>query len=227
MVRIHENLPRKEFTQPAGITTATVCKKSGKLAIEGVCDNDPRGSTVYTEYFAQGTVPTEYCDHHVQLNICSVSGMVANEYCPAEQIVPTVYIVGGSAGTWDEPYLATEEFLNTQCPLHTQESSAAEDDPNKANASGTISDTPDSDKSHTNGEPSTGSGGNGNTGGSNGNGSTGGSTTGGDASGGGTSGEASPPAQENTSVPESTEPIAQNDSITVDAPMAADLGNTD
>ena len=33
MQRIHENLPRKEFTQPSGIVTAQVCKKSGKLSI--------------------------------------------------------------------------------------------------------------------------------------------------------------------------------------------------
>ena len=51
MSRIHENLSAKDFTKPDGIVTAQVCKKSGKLAIGGVCDCDPRGSMVYTEYF--------------------------------------------------------------------------------------------------------------------------------------------------------------------------------
>ena len=108
MQRIHENLPRKEFTQPSGIVTATVCKKSGKLAIEGVCDADPRGSMVYTEYFDKDSVPTETCDHHVKVDICSASGQIAGEYCPVENRVPTVYIIGGTAETEDGPYLITE-----------------------------------------------------------------------------------------------------------------------
>ncbi len=45
------------FTPPYGVTTATVCRISGKLASEG-CDQ------VYTEYFSRGTEPTEYCDMH-------------------------------------------------------------------------------------------------------------------------------------------------------------------
>ena len=46
MGRIHENLEYKDFTKPDGIVTATVCKKSGKLAVGGLCDLDPRGSMV-------------------------------------------------------------------------------------------------------------------------------------------------------------------------------------
>ena len=60
MSRIHENLEYKDFTMPDDITTATVCRKSGKLVVSGLCDADPRGSMVTTEYFAEGTVPTEY-----------------------------------------------------------------------------------------------------------------------------------------------------------------------
>ena len=51
MGRIHENLDYKDFDKPDGITTATVCKKSGKLAVAGLCDSDPRGSMVESEYF--------------------------------------------------------------------------------------------------------------------------------------------------------------------------------
>ena len=36
MGRIHENLDYKDFNKPDGITTATVCKKSGKLAVAGL-----------------------------------------------------------------------------------------------------------------------------------------------------------------------------------------------
>jgi len=52
MGRIHENLEPKEFSQPNGIVTAAVCKKSGKLSVKGLCSADPRGSMVETEYFA-------------------------------------------------------------------------------------------------------------------------------------------------------------------------------
>ncbi len=74
MSRIHEDLPFADFEKPDGIVTATVCKESGKLAIDGVCTNDPRGNMAYTEYFATGTAPTDYCDHHILANICADSG---------------------------------------------------------------------------------------------------------------------------------------------------------
>ena len=40
MERIHaeKELPYKEFTVPDSIVTAKICTKSGKLAVEGVCD---------------------------------------------------------------------------------------------------------------------------------------------------------------------------------------------
>lgn len=61
--------------------------KSGLLPEADVCDKDPRGTQSYTEYFAEGTVPTENCDHHISLQICEASGKVAGEYCPADQVV--------------------------------------------------------------------------------------------------------------------------------------------
>lgn len=117
MGRIHENLEYKDFTQPDGIVTATVCKKSGKLAVEGLCDCDPRGSMVETEYFAAGTEPTEVCDHHISATICTVSGMLANEFCPTENRQTSVYIIGGSPNTEDGPYLLTD--TQNQCTVHT------------------------------------------------------------------------------------------------------------
>lgn len=117
MSRIHEGLEYKDFTQPDGIVTATVCKKSGKLAVEGLCDCDPRGSMVETEYFAAGTEPTEVCDHHISATICTASGLLANEFCPAENRQTSVYIIGGSPDTEDGPYLLTD--TQNQCTVHT------------------------------------------------------------------------------------------------------------
>ena len=63
MSRVHEGLPDIGFTKPDGIVEAQVCRKSGKLPTSG-CLADYRGSSVITEYFAEGTVPTTNCDRH-------------------------------------------------------------------------------------------------------------------------------------------------------------------
>lgn len=80
MSKIHENLEYKSFPMASGIVTATVCSKSGKLPIAGVCDGCTK-----TEYFAEGTVPTEYCDVHYYSNICLYSGLTATDECPFKQ----------------------------------------------------------------------------------------------------------------------------------------------
>lgn len=77
MSKIHENLEYKAFPMANGIVTARVCSKSGRLPIAGVCDG-----CVTTEYFAEGTVPTSYCDVHSFSNICTYSGLTATEECP-------------------------------------------------------------------------------------------------------------------------------------------------
>ncbi len=119
MQRIHEGLEEKDFEQPAGIVTAQVCKKSGKLAVDGLCDCDPRGSQVTTEYFAAGTQPTEACDTHVAVTICTASGELAGEYCPEDQKKTTAYITGGSAGTEDSAYLLPANRSQATCSEHT------------------------------------------------------------------------------------------------------------
>lgn len=63
MTRVHQGLPDIGFTKPDGIVTANVCRKSGKLPTSG-CYHDFRGSSVITEYFTAGTVPTADCDKH-------------------------------------------------------------------------------------------------------------------------------------------------------------------
>lgn len=75
MSKIHENLPNKEFTKPDGIVTASVCEYSGKLPVAGIC-------TPHTEYFAEGTVPTETCDAHYAGTVCAATGLPADPACP-------------------------------------------------------------------------------------------------------------------------------------------------
>lgn len=101
MTRIHAELPVVDFQQPEGITTAVICKKSGKLAVSGLCDADPRSSQVMTEYFAEGTVPTASCDVHVAVPVCSQTGLRASSTCTA---VSKVFVQrpAGSQGTTDD-----------------------------------------------------------------------------------------------------------------------------
>lgn len=77
MSKIHEDLPNESFSVPAGIVTATVCSRSGKLPIAGLCDE-----TLRTEYFAEGTVPEETCDVHYAGQVCQYSNLPATEFCP-------------------------------------------------------------------------------------------------------------------------------------------------
>ena len=97
MSQIHEDLPPASFTIPSGIVAATVCSHSGKLPIPGLCD-----ACLKTEYFAEGTVPTETCDVHYQGEICQYSGLPATDMCPfkAEGVVevyPDNVLMSGDA----------------------------------------------------------------------------------------------------------------------------------
>ena len=119
MQRLHEGLEDKDFEKPDGIVECQVCKKSGLLAKEGLCDCNPGGSQVTTEYFASGTEPTEYCDKHVAVTICEASGKPAGPYCPQEGLKTKAYISGGSAGTEDAPYLLPANLSTDICPVHS------------------------------------------------------------------------------------------------------------
>ncbi|MDE6128021.1 MAG: glycosyl transferase, partial [Lachnospiraceae bacterium] len=79
MAEIHQDLPNERFPIPSGIVQASVCSQSGKLPIAGLCDV---AGTVRTEYFAEGTVPTESCDVHYVGDICVYANLPASAECP-------------------------------------------------------------------------------------------------------------------------------------------------
>lgn len=56
MEKIHEGLEVKDFTKPDNVVSASVCKRTGKLASK-YCES-------YTEVFVSGTQPTSYCAGH-------------------------------------------------------------------------------------------------------------------------------------------------------------------
>ncbi len=114
MNRVHADLPAVPFAQPSNIVSAVVCKKSGKLAVEGLCTGDPRGSQAYTEYFTANTVPTTTCDAHVAVAICTVTGLRASATCQAVTRV-CVRRPEGSTGTTDDSLYAMPAQV---CPGH-------------------------------------------------------------------------------------------------------------
>ena len=114
MTRVHEGMSDPGFAVPDSVETAEICRKSGKLAIPGVCSADPRGNAVYTEYFAKGTVPTEVCDHHTRATVCSDSGMLATEYCPHRTTGVFMTIPAGETTVTDDSRYA----LPGSCTVH-------------------------------------------------------------------------------------------------------------
>ncbi|MBR0268309.1 MAG: PBP1A family penicillin-binding protein [Clostridia bacterium] len=85
MSKIHEGLAKKEILDgdPSmyGLVQVTTCVVSGQLATDA-CRNDASGYGVVTDYWAEGTQPTQYCQMHQVQNVCAESGMPASPYCP-------------------------------------------------------------------------------------------------------------------------------------------------
>jgi len=95
------------FSTPARITSATICRLSGKLATDSCHESvtDAKGhvtneSTVYTEYFVEGTEPTELCPIHRRLTTNPFKALAAlispgRASSPAEPVVtqpPTQHV---------------------------------------------------------------------------------------------------------------------------------------
>lgn len=118
MQEVHKGLSNKDFTRPSGITSVTICTKCGKKAVDGLCSNAygaEHGRFVRTEYFASGTIPTEYCTCHQKIKVCTVTGHLASEFCPSEE---RVYLIKDETSkTADSNYIAPSDTQTvcTQC----------------------------------------------------------------------------------------------------------------
>lgn len=144
MSEVHEDLPNKSFPTPAsGLTSATVCTKSGLLANE-LCTAAGHTQTVT---LASGTEPSELCSMHIAADFCTAGNCFASEFCPAESIEsrivldydrPLIMIEGGGTKTvvaedgteqtitFDAPVAADDDALilklitsDEGCPAHT------------------------------------------------------------------------------------------------------------
>ena len=97
MEKVHKvkKLKNKNFKKPEDIITRKICKKCGKLAVNGLCDRALDGNDIKTEYFARGTQPKESCDCHVKYTFSNSTGHMAE--------------TGASASTNDKVYLNKDE----------------------------------------------------------------------------------------------------------------------
>lgn len=124
MERIHSelSLEKKDFKKPKSIIATKICTKCGKLAVKGLCDFALGGSCIRTEYFAQGTQPTENCSCHVAFHVCSSSKKLAKEYCPSDLVKTKVYLIKEepySAITDDTKNILPKKLEKSKCDVHT------------------------------------------------------------------------------------------------------------
>jgi len=121
MKQVHQGYPSASFPKSSEVLTASIDTKSGKRPSD-LSALDPRGSTVRTEYFAPGTVPTEIDDVHVSLKICPDSGYLATPDCPNAVSKVFVRRPSGTSGTYgsysagDMKYEAPKYYCNEHNP---------------------------------------------------------------------------------------------------------------
>jgi len=105
MQRVHASLEPVEYEMPAGIETANVCIRSGKLT-NSFCIHDPikvaagvpQEAIRYGEVFIKGTAPSSRCDVHISAKVCTESTdlygrpLLAGSHCPSLSIIERVFI---------------------------------------------------------------------------------------------------------------------------------------
>lgn len=146
MAGIHQSLPSSDtfFEQPEGLTMTSICIDSGK-APGPYCANDARGNRVTYDWCEVGNEPTEVCDRHVQVTVCSESGKLATEFCPSTKT--SVFItrteeeiaeIGAEnlGKIQDYPYANYGTSMSDRCDIHTkpQESSVTNNSNNSSSS---------------------------------------------------------------------------------------------
>ena len=139
MSNLHEGLENRQFTQPYGTKSVSVCADSGKIATD-FCRLDPRGGRTISDHVFAEDVPTEVCTIHTEESTVTVckddpildgnggeTGMyhLAGEFCPEESRMDVCYLnydreVLGSARAGDSLYLYAEATGAGMCTVHTE-----------------------------------------------------------------------------------------------------------
>lgn len=86
MASVLEDAEPASFELSTPMTKVSYCLDCGLLATD-LCSVDVRGSRVATASVAVEDVPKRSCTCHVQVELDSVTGCIATEYCPSENRV--------------------------------------------------------------------------------------------------------------------------------------------
>ena len=150
------------ITQRCYQVLSITAKCGEKLWSKGLCDSDPRGAQLKTEYFSRDNVPTETCDIHVKVTLCEDTDEIASTYCPhtVEKIlIKKAAIVKSPTDeetpytTWDQDYAITEEELSKVCTKHKTPTGSGNTNPT-TQASTTTPTTPTSTNTNPTTRPS-------------------------------------------------------------------------
>jgi 1A family penicillin-binding protein len=105
--------PVHEFAVPDGLVTVDICPISGKLHTD-------KCPAARKEIFVAGTEPKEPCDMHVDVRLCTVSGLRATQFCP-DNVVQTQYfeVYPPEYRAWAEAQGIPQPPVDS-CTVHTR-----------------------------------------------------------------------------------------------------------
>ena len=98
MEQVHEGLEVKQFTQPNGIVTRSLCSVSGAQP-SSLCAQDYFGSTVSTDICAADAPNAGgVCTVHQKVTICKDGLCKPGDHCPADSIIEVVLAIDPDTG---------------------------------------------------------------------------------------------------------------------------------
>ena len=117
MSKVHEGKDKSTFNQPSGVVTETICRVSGKKATSKCSDT-------YQEVFVEGKVPGDCDGHSNSVEVCSETGLLANEYCPNKVTKYHSYTVEKERlGLWKTNGSSSTSAPTTYCTVHNASNS--------------------------------------------------------------------------------------------------------
>ena len=98
MEQVHEGLEVKQFEQPEGIVTRSLCSVSGAQP-SSLCSQDYFGSTVSTDICAADAPNTSgVCSVHQKVTICKDGLCKPGDNCPADSVIEVVLAIDPDTG---------------------------------------------------------------------------------------------------------------------------------
>ena len=118
MSKVHEGKDKTTFERPSGIVTETICRQSGRKATSKCTDT-------YQEIFIEGKVPDECNGHANSAEVCSETGLLANEFCPNKVTKYYSYTVDKEKlGLWKTNSSIPTNPPTTYCTTHNASNGA-------------------------------------------------------------------------------------------------------